>query len=344
MLYRTGRGVNKDYSAAFTWFSKAAAQAHAQAQYNLGVLYLNGWGTAADPDQARHWLELAASQGVAIASTKLKELHAAPSAAPTDADALWSAVRRGDVTQLDALLAHGAAANTRNAGGRTLLMEAADLDQTATGKRLIAAGADVNARDQLGATALMLAARNGNVSLVDALIAQHADVNATDRDGRSALGFFSPSEKSDGGVAPPCRPPARVRRRQIPLIRKPLRNVLTRYRHTAPGQPYHDWPALQRRGLAWPDGCGARAAHRRRAIDARDPEGHTALMRAAGERSHGAWFRCCSMRMPMRDQLPMMAHGADARRSRRSERRVIRTAQTRRRCECPAAQWMMASH
>ncbi len=163
VLYRTGRGVTKDYSAAFTWFGKAAAQAHAQAQYNLGVLYLNGWGTAADPDQARHWLELAAAQGVAIASTKLKELHAAPSAVPADADALWSAVRRGDVTQLDALLAHGAAANTRNAGGRTLLMEAADLDQTATGKRLIAAGADVNARDQLGATALMLAARNGNV-------------------------------------------------------------------------------------------------------------------------------------------------------------------------------------
>ena len=29
---------------AFGWFRKAAAQGHAQAQDNLGVLYLNGWG------------------------------------------------------------------------------------------------------------------------------------------------------------------------------------------------------------------------------------------------------------------------------------------------------------
>ena len=168
VLYRTGRGVPKDYSAAFNWFGKAAAQKHAQAQYNLGVLYLNGWGTTTDPDQARYWLELAAAQGVAIASTKLKELHAHPRRCRLMP--MQCGQRYGAATSRNSMRCwRTAPLPTPVMPAAALFMEAADLDQTAAGKRLIAAGADVNARDQLGATALMLAARNGNSALVDAL-------------------------------------------------------------------------------------------------------------------------------------------------------------------------------
>ena len=139
-------------------------------------------------------------------------------------------------------------------------MEAADLDQLAAAKRLIVAGADVNARDQLGATTLMLAARNGNATLVDALIAQHADVNATGRDGRSVLQFAQLRNQT-----------MVLRRLQAAGTRAPVSQQLSAERltlpTTTPGQAYHDWPALNVAASS--------------AVDARDPEGYTALMRAA---------------------------------------------------------------
>ena len=43
------------------WFRKAADQGDASAQFNLGVMYANGSGTAPDPVEAHKWLSLAAS-------------------------------------------------------------------------------------------------------------------------------------------------------------------------------------------------------------------------------------------------------------------------------------------
>lgn len=37
MMYQNGEGVNQSYTEAFKWFTKAANQGHAQAQFNLGV-------------------------------------------------------------------------------------------------------------------------------------------------------------------------------------------------------------------------------------------------------------------------------------------------------------------
>ena len=38
IMYDQGRGVKQDYVQAFKWFSKAAQQGHANAQYNLGAI------------------------------------------------------------------------------------------------------------------------------------------------------------------------------------------------------------------------------------------------------------------------------------------------------------------
>jgi ankyrin repeat protein len=46
-------------------------------------------------------------------------------------------------------------------------------------QRQITAGADVNARDRYGQTGLMLAAQAGHTEIVDALIAANADLNQT---------------------------------------------------------------------------------------------------------------------------------------------------------------------
>src|SRR5580704_10938174 len=58
---------NKDYPAAYAEWRAAANQGHAEAQYDLGMLYLKGLGVAADPEEAFRWLRLAADQGQADA-------------------------------------------------------------------------------------------------------------------------------------------------------------------------------------------------------------------------------------------------------------------------------------
>lgn len=60
VLYAEGRGVAADYQQAFAWFERAAKQGLANAQYNLAVMYERGTGVAADAAQARSWYERAA--------------------------------------------------------------------------------------------------------------------------------------------------------------------------------------------------------------------------------------------------------------------------------------------
>lgn len=57
----------KDYTKALSLLEKAAQQGHAQAQFNCGVMYNNGAGTAVDKTKALYWWEKAAQQGDAKA-------------------------------------------------------------------------------------------------------------------------------------------------------------------------------------------------------------------------------------------------------------------------------------
>lgn len=61
--YKLGRGVPKDLRIAQSWYEKAAAQGHAQAQSNLGlILFQTG-----DRGKAMPWLKLASDKGDARA-------------------------------------------------------------------------------------------------------------------------------------------------------------------------------------------------------------------------------------------------------------------------------------
>ncbi|MGU9956133.1 MAG: tetratricopeptide repeat protein [Arenicellales bacterium WSBS_2016_MAG_OTU3] len=60
-MYASGQGVTQDYKAAVQWFSKAAQQGHASAQNKLGVMYAIGQGVAQDTIRAHMWANLAAS-------------------------------------------------------------------------------------------------------------------------------------------------------------------------------------------------------------------------------------------------------------------------------------------
>jgi TPR repeat protein len=78
-LYRLGRGVPQDLSAAAAWFRKAADQGFAKAQANLANMYAEGAGLPQDDVAAVQWYRKAAEQGFALAQRELGRLYAAGS-------------------------------------------------------------------------------------------------------------------------------------------------------------------------------------------------------------------------------------------------------------------------
>ncbi|HEC20154.1 MAG TPA: sel1 repeat family protein [Gammaproteobacteria bacterium] len=63
MQYLKGKGVSRDYKQAAEWFSRAAEQGDAEAQYQLGELLSKGRGVKKDKKLAQKWYKAAAEQG-----------------------------------------------------------------------------------------------------------------------------------------------------------------------------------------------------------------------------------------------------------------------------------------
>ena len=56
---------------SFYWFHKAANLNHPEAQYNLGLMYKNGWGIQQDLELAADWFTLASKTNVKDANKQL---------------------------------------------------------------------------------------------------------------------------------------------------------------------------------------------------------------------------------------------------------------------------------
>ena len=63
-----------DALQALRHFQVLAAQGHDAAQYNLGLMYLNGLGVPVSAAQARYWLGQSAAQGYVKAKGLLEKL------------------------------------------------------------------------------------------------------------------------------------------------------------------------------------------------------------------------------------------------------------------------------
>jgi uncharacterized protein len=63
LIYANGWGVPQDYAAAASWYRKAADRGKAGAQYNLGLMYANGQGIPQDHVSAHMWWNLSAARG-----------------------------------------------------------------------------------------------------------------------------------------------------------------------------------------------------------------------------------------------------------------------------------------
>jgi len=63
VLYLEGRGVERNPEQAHGWFLRAAEKGHLEAQYNLGHMALSGMGMEKNTEQALHWWRQAAEGG-----------------------------------------------------------------------------------------------------------------------------------------------------------------------------------------------------------------------------------------------------------------------------------------
>lgn len=135
---------------------------------------------AAQVATIKAWIDQGAEWPDALAN------EVAPAPADPAATTLMDAIRAGDRSKIGPLLASSPdAAKKRGYGGATPLMYATLYSDVATMKRLLDSGADVKAADDSGATALMWAVTD--LEKTKLLIERGADVNARSADGRTPL-------------------------------------------------------------------------------------------------------------------------------------------------------------
>lgn len=84
VLYDNGYGVEKDLAEAAKWFRLAAEQGLAMAQFNLGYMYATGQGMERDIKEAAIWYWRAADQGLPVAQFNLATLYLSPRSLPQD--------------------------------------------------------------------------------------------------------------------------------------------------------------------------------------------------------------------------------------------------------------------
>ena len=85
VLYHNGWGLTQDDTQAAYWWTRSSQQGGTQAQLNLGQLFYSGDGVKQDYDRARVWWTLAAAQGNAAAQHNLAILYENGLGVPRDA-------------------------------------------------------------------------------------------------------------------------------------------------------------------------------------------------------------------------------------------------------------------
>jgi TPR repeat protein len=76
LLYRNGWGTARDLGEAIMWYWAAAAQGDLNAQFDLGGMYARGEGMPPTPVEAWAWLEVAARAGHPGAAAERDRVHA----------------------------------------------------------------------------------------------------------------------------------------------------------------------------------------------------------------------------------------------------------------------------
>ncbi len=315
-LYRAGRGVRRDLDKAMALYRSAAQSGLADAQYALALNLLKK-PEAEAREQARHWLELAAAQGMSKARRQLKKLGKAagskPANAALDPRRLFSLVRGNELAELKQWVRKGASLDQLDEHGDSPLIVALqsghrklahwllDRDRQATrpgplGERalliasrvddeavvdaLLQRGIDPNARDEAGNTALHVATRHQNEHIMQRLLQQGADPQLKNRKGQSPLQLASDLDLTKASrifTARGLKLPRRNRQLAAPDIKTFERNIRSKK------SLYRGWPTLNIASLLGETQILEQLLQQGADIRATDPEGNTALHRAASK-------------------------------------------------------------
>lgn len=73
-MYAEDLGVSQDYQKAVEWYTKAANQGNAKAQHNLGWMYKNGQGVRQNKSTAKLYFGQACDNGSQLGCDKYHEL------------------------------------------------------------------------------------------------------------------------------------------------------------------------------------------------------------------------------------------------------------------------------
>jgi TPR repeat protein len=84
VLYQDGKGVAADGKEAIRWFTYSANSGNVRAQMKMAEIYLKGEGVEANSHEAIQWLEMAAEKGNPQAELQLGDLYAKGNGVPQD--------------------------------------------------------------------------------------------------------------------------------------------------------------------------------------------------------------------------------------------------------------------
>ncbi len=314
-LYRNGRGVQRDPERALELYRKAAEAGLADAQYALALLLLKKPG----PDhrkQARHWLQSAAEQGHRKADRKLQQIatrEAEPKRKQMDLEQLFSLVRGNELEQLRSLADSGVSMDQQDAQGNSLLSVALRSGRHDLAKWLVQRMSRTSAHGKAGEQALILAARKEYEDIVQALLALGARPDAQDEAGNTALHVATrhqntrimarllkrgadPRKRNRKGLSPlqlardlnlqkaaklfrkqGLKLPERNRQLATPDVRSFEKNLKNK------DSIYHGWPLISIASLLGEKRILEELLSQGADPRARDPEGNTALHRAASK-------------------------------------------------------------
>jgi ankyrin repeat protein len=191
MIYLNGLGQLPDVTQAASWLEKAAVQGQREAAFVLAAIL--GHGAQADPAAARKWLERSAALGYERARAALADprpLMAAAREVPKDATLRRELALYAVISGDTTLLGTlgNETATVRDDFGCSALCTAVAHHSTAAAGWLLQHGVDPQLVDNFGVTPLMQAASLESPELLSMLLARQAPgVEAADQEHRTAL-------------------------------------------------------------------------------------------------------------------------------------------------------------
>ena len=181
VLFRNGYILRRDDKQAFYWFEKAAKKSHAKSIFAIGMMKFRGSGITQDLKAAEKLFVISAKLGHKPARVKLDQLRkekANKVLSDRDYIAFRKAIRTGNVARVKRFIKRGIDIDKSDINGNTSFIIAVDSNQKAIIKLLSRRNPDFTAKNSYGETALMIAIKNGYSDSAKFLVSNRRVVNA----------------------------------------------------------------------------------------------------------------------------------------------------------------------